>query len=119
MESDDKVKMHSSYDIWRLGVLVYEVMAGESYWRPSMTDAEVLKVLANPSAVLPHEERPVAREVIQNVLVHMLARDPDSRINASDLYTMMEEEVITASMVRTLNNDGKIVHQSPVVLNTA
>lgn len=116
-ESEERVKMHSSYDIWRLGVLVYEVMSGERYWQDSMTDIEVLQVLSNPGAPLPHQERPVSREVIQSVLVRMLARDPQARINATELYTMMEEEVVTASMVKTLNSNAPIHQQKPVELN--
>lgn len=118
LESEDEIKMQKSYDIWRLGILVYEVMTGESYWHDSLTDLDVLQVLANPTALLPHEERPVGREVMQKVLVHMLERNPDTRINATDLYTMMEEEVVTASMVKTLNSNAPIHQQQPVELNT-
>lgn len=117
MESDGKIKMHSSYDIWRLGILVYEVMLGERYWPDSMSNTEVLQALANPKAPLPHQERPVSHDIIQKVLVHMLARDAESRINANDLYTMMEEEVVTASMVKTLNSNAPIHQQQPVELN--
>lgn len=117
MDTDDKIKMQSSYDIWRLGILVYEVMSGERYWHDYMSNTEVLQALANPNAPLPHQERPVSHDIIQKVLVYMLARDPASRINANDLYTMMEEEVVTASMVRTLNSNAPIHQQQPVELN--
>lgn len=48
------LRMQPSYDIWQLGLMIYEARYGP-FWPPDATDASILHKLATPSARMPHE----------------------------------------------------------------
>jgi hypothetical protein len=59
--------MLPSFDIWQLGLMVYEAMVGP-YWPLTATDAMILHRLATRDAKLPHETTPAEPVNVANML---------------------------------------------------
>ncbi|KAL0035895.1 hypothetical protein WJX77_006910 [Trebouxia sp. C0004] len=78
--------VHSSpaTDMWALGVLAYEMFAGEALFQPKYSEQEVVAMLlgykplpweANPAMISQHVHSPAAGHLIR----HLLQRDPEAR----------------------------------------
>jgi serine/threonine protein kinase len=86
----EAVEFHLSYDMWQLGLLLYEVAQGEPYWPASMQDARILHTLATPTERLPHESRPLRTPEAHQMLTDLMKRDPAERMNAADFWKRLE-----------------------------
>jgi hypothetical protein len=73
---------------------------------------QVLRILADPSQKLPHEEKPVV-PIVQELLAILLQRNPLDRISSSALVKRLEEDMLTA--VVTVNA-GPIISEEHIVL---
>jgi serine/threonine protein kinase len=77
------------YDMWQLGMLLYEAASGVPYWG-GLTDAAIGAVACAPDEPLPHERSPVTDAQLQAVLSSLLARDPLDRLSAKGARSMLE-----------------------------
>lgn len=73
---------------------------------------QVLKAMVEPTAKLPHEERPVL-PLVQEILSILLHSDPLQRISSSSLVKRLEKDMPTS--VHTVNA-GPIVSEGHIVL---
>jgi serine/threonine protein kinase len=105
-----------SYDMWMLGVFVYELSTGEPYWPPRMTDGQVLHVLSEPSMRLPHESRPVSIDLVNRILKQLLTRDESTRLDSVALKALLDHEEETGTLSSTMNSTMNPVPQPNVVL---
>lgn len=112
--NDEKVHLTVAGDMWMLGMLVYQVMTGEPYWKKSLKDSEVLQIMADPRRPLPHKEKPVLN-LVQLILESLLHRDPNQRLTSSDLIKRLEQDMATAG-AKTIN-PGPVVDEQPIVLD--
>jgi hypothetical protein len=87
-----KLPLTPAYDMWMLGMLVYEVVTGEPYWRESLSDSEILNILANPNEQLPHQQRPL-EGAVQKLVAQLMERNPAARISASDLHRQLHNNM--------------------------
>lgn len=87
----DGLRMDRPFDVWQLGILVYEIVQRRSYWRPDISEAELLHTLASSDVLLPHEVAPVRLDNVQGMLRLMLARDPADRPKHDGLKTVLED----------------------------
>lgn len=99
---DGQIRLNSAYDMWNLGILVYETMTGQKYWPETMSDGDVLRAMADPRKPLPHEERPMGLDLVQKVMVLLMHRDPQQRFTSAGLIKRLEQDLATAGAV-TLN----------------
>lgn len=100
---DTTIRLSPAYDMWQLGMLVYEALAQESYWPQGLLDQQILRALDNPSALLPHEERPVHLEFVHKILLKLMHRDPEHRFSSADLIIQLEHDLATS--LPTLNSN--------------
>ena len=114
--SDDKVHLTVAGDMWMLGMLVYQVMTGEPYWKKSLRDEEILQIMADTRRPLPHKEKPVLN-LVQLILEQLLHRDPNQRLSSSDLIKRLEQDMATAG-AKTIN-PGPVVDEQAIVLEGA
>jgi serine/threonine protein kinase len=112
----ENVQLTAKYDMWRLGVMFYEIMAFRPYWHPDLKDSRILEMILNPTTPLPHEVKPVNIPEVQNVLEQLLHRDPDSRMDAKSLQKVLVTEL--ATFVETTMNKATAKDTSTVVLST-
>ncbi|NJR42259.1 MAG: hypothetical protein HC767_05985 [Akkermansiaceae bacterium] len=112
--NDEKVHLNIPGDMWMLGMLVYQVMTGEPYWKKSLKDSEILQIMADPRRPLPHKEKPVLN-LVQLILESLLHRDPNQRLTSSDLIKRLEQDMATAG-AKTIN-PGPVVDEQPIVLD--
>lgn len=110
----EKIHLSPAYDMWQLGILVYEVMTGQKYWPESMTDGDVLRAMADPSKPLPHETRPMGLDLVQKVMVELMHRNPEKRFTSGGLIKRLEQDLATAGAV-TLNG-GDIIDEPDLVI---
>lgn len=110
----EKINLSPAYDMWQLGILVYEVMTGQKYWPESMSDAEVLRVMADARKPLPHEERPMGLDLVQKVMMRLMDRDPMNRFSSAELIKRLEQDLATAGAV-TLN-PGDVIEEPDLVI---
>ena len=61
------LKIEPSYDIWQLGVMVYEAMVGP-YWPEAATEASILHQLATDTTPLPHQKSPPEPKNVASML---------------------------------------------------
>ena len=92
-----------AFDVWQLGLLVYEALSGCPYWTRHSNDSDILSTLQEPTAPLPHESNPVVTIVFQGLLARCLERDPAKRITAHELEAALRAEVSRDVPNRTLN----------------
>jgi serine/threonine protein kinase len=109
------VQINTQYDMWQLGTFVYEVATDKPYWLRSMSDEQILNVLARDNARLPHEERPVPQELVQRILSQLLTRNPVHRLNAESLRKLLEQEEETGTLAATIN-PGYARTEAPIEL---
>lgn len=112
----EKIHLSPAYDMWQLGILVYEVMTGSKYWPESMSDGDVLRAMADPRKPLPHEERPMGLDLVQKVMEHLMHRDPQERFSSADLIKRLEQDLATAGAV-TLN-PGDAIEEPDLVIES-
>ena len=105
-------EIRHSFDIWQLGMLIYEAHSGAPYWSRHPSDASILQCLLDPSAPLPHEVAPVSPDVFQKVLRATLTRDPAHRVTASQLEALLRAE-LTKEMPNVTMNPGEILEEGP------
>jgi hypothetical protein len=74
--------MRPSFDIWQLGVFVYEAVKGP-YWPENATEASILHKLATDSRPLPHEEYPADLGNVASMLKVWLLAVSAARVSAS------------------------------------
>lgn len=103
--SSTNIQLTAKYDMWQLGVMVYEVMTNQPYWAPDMKDSEVLNVMANPNMSLPHQQRPIPEPRVQAVIEKLLQRDPERRIDAASLKKSLVVDLGTLAEM-TMNGGG-------------
>lgn len=105
---DTKIRLSPAYDMWQLGMLVYEALSQESYWPHRLLDQQwqILTTLENPSALLPHEERPVHLEFVHRILLKLMHRDPEHRFSSADLIVQLEHDLATS--LPTLNSNWSV-----------
>lgn len=84
------LKILPSFDVWQLGIMVYEAMAG-SYWAEGSKDAAILHALATESADLPHEMHPLELQNMNDMLRILMSREPAERPTAEELRRVLEE----------------------------
>jgi serine/threonine protein kinase len=113
MPADEKIRLNPAYDMWILGVLVYEVLTGEPYWK-DLKNLQVLQIMADPRRPLPHEERPVA-PMFQKILARLLHRNPLQRMSSADTIKRLELEATLINGGNTLNA-GTILQQDDIIL---
>lgn len=87
----ESLRMDRPFDVWQLGILVYEIVQRRPYWRPDISEAELLHTLASADVPLPHEVAPVRLDNVQGMLRLMLARDPTDRPKHDGLKTVLED----------------------------
>ena len=109
--------VRQSYDMWQLGVFIYELSTGRPYWPNKMTDGQVLHNLATPQARLPHESNPVSIDLVNRILGQLLTRDEGARLDAVALKALLDHEEETGTLSSTMNAMPP-VPQPVVVLET-
>lgn len=112
----EKIHLNPAYDMWQLGILVYEVMTGQKYWPESMTDDDVLRSMADPTKPLPHVTRPMGLDLVQKVMDKLLHRDPMKRFTSAELIKRLEQDLATAGAV-TLN-PGDVIEEPDLVIES-
>jgi hypothetical protein len=85
------LRIDRPFDIWQLGVLVYEIVQGQPYWKPGLSEAAVLHTLASKDMPLPHESSPLRLDNVQEMLCLLLARSPGDRPKHDGLKTVLED----------------------------
>lgn len=114
--SDENIPLTSKYDMWQLGVMVYEIMAFRPYWHPDLKDSRVLEMMANSSSPMPHESKPLGIPEVQAVIVQLLHRDPEQRLDAKSLHKCLVTELST--YVDTTLNKATAKQSGTIVLST-
>jgi len=109
------IKLSQAYDMWQLGILVYEAMAEQQYWPSHLSDHAILQKMTQSGQVLPHEDRPVRLDFVHKILRQLMHRDPLLRFNSADLIARLEQDLATAG-VMTLNSSGEVRSQATRVL---
>jgi serine/threonine protein kinase len=100
------------FDIWQLGMLIYEVHAGRPYWAAYDSDAAVLDVLLDPAAKLPHEVTPIQPVVFQKLLSKMMTRSVHDRLTAAQADAQLRAE-LTHEMPNHTMNAGEVHDETP------
>lgn len=106
--------VRQSYDMWQLGVFIYELSTGRPYWPSRMTDGQILHNLATPQARLPHESNPVSIDLVNRILGQLLTRDEGARLDAVALKALLDHEEETGTLSSTMN--AMPPRASPVVI---
>jgi hypothetical protein len=87
-----QVEITLAFDMWQLGMLIYEVHAGRPYWSAESENDTIFKDLLDPSRPLPHMRRPVQQRVIQNILAGLMTRTAEDRMSAVRLKAVLSNE---------------------------
>jgi hypothetical protein len=88
---NEPLKIERPFDVWQLGVLVYETVQGQAYWRENLSEAAILHILASKDMQLPHESNPLRLDNVQAMLGLMLARCPEDRPKHDGLKEVLED----------------------------
>lgn len=88
---NEPLRIDRPFDVWQLGVLVYETVQGHEYWRPNLSEAAILHILASKDMQLPHESNPLRLDNVQTMLGLMLARSPEERPKHDGLKEVLED----------------------------
>jgi serine/threonine protein kinase len=91
------LKIEPSFDIWQLGIMIYEAMKG-SYWPLDAKDAVILHTLATATAKLPHEVKPLDQSNMNDMMRVLMARDPAARPSAEELRKVLEDHDNTGTL---------------------
>jgi hypothetical protein len=110
------VAVESSYDMWQLGMFVYELSTRRPYWPQKMSDEQVLHILATEQMRLPHESNPVSIDLVQRIVKQLLTRTAEARLDAVALKALLDHEEETGTLSSTMN--ANVIHtEVPIVLN--
>ena len=88
---NEPLRIDRPFDVWHLGVLVYETVQGQEFWRPNLSEAAILHILASKDMQLPHESNPLCLDNAQTMPRLMLARSPDERPKHDGLKEVLED----------------------------
>lgn len=111
---DSKIRLSPAYDMWQLGILVYEALSEDSYWACHLSDDQILRALEDPETMLPHEEHPVQLEFVHKILQKLMHRDPAQRFNSAALIDQLDVDL--ATNVPTLNDPNHVRRQATQTL---
>eukprot|EP00892_Ulva_mutabilis_P003216 jgi/Ulvmu1/12896/UM098_0084.1 len=116
-DQNSSVRLSQAYDMWQLGILVYEALADQPYWSSHMSDLAILHYMADPRNDLPHEQRPVSLDFVHQILKKLMHRDPEYRFSSADLIARLEQDLATAGVVTLNKSEGDVQAQAPTVLD--
>ena len=103
MSESERAEITAAYDLWQVGMLMYEVHSGVSFWPAQLSDSAVLAALLDPQQPLPHEQRPLQHEALRDLVGQLLAREGTKRISAAHLEARLRTELEAAVPNQTLN----------------
>eukprot|EP00359_Climacostomum_virens_P009954 CAMPEP_0204905458 /NCGR_PEP_ID=MMETSP1397-20131031/5431_1 /ASSEMBLY_ACC=CAM_ASM_000891 /TAXON_ID=49980 /ORGANISM="Climacostomum Climacostomum virens, Strain Stock W-24" /LENGTH=720 /DNA_ID=CAMNT_0052074341 /DNA_START=38 /DNA_END=2197 /DNA_ORIENTATION=- len=94
----------TSLDIWNLGVLLYELLAGEAPFKAANQQAMFDKIM-RVKIDFPKNFPPMAKDLVQR----LLKADPDERISITDIMRhpwMMTHQPIRATITQSLTKEA-------------
>jgi hypothetical protein len=89
-----KAEITLAFDMWQLGMLIYEVHAGRPYWGVRAKAESIFKDLLDPARPLPHVRRPVQPRIIHNLVAGLMTRTAEDRMSAARLKAILHNEVL-------------------------
>ena len=97
-------EIRHSFDIWQLGMLIYEVHSGAPYWSRHPSDASILQCLAGPrGAVASRAGSRGARSPFRRWCARRLCATPRSALLRPALEALLRAELTKEMPNRTLN----------------
>ena len=116
VQSGQQAEIAFGFDLWQLGMLIYEVHSGEPYWGRHGSDAAIFETLLDSGAALPHESRPIKPPVMQSVVARLLTRRAEVRLTAQQLEDVLATEVTSEMPNLTINRGERMVVEPARVL---
>lgn len=107
----------TALDMWQTGVVMYEIAMAQPYWDPALSDADILRVMADPTARLPHELAPVLDANVNGLLACLLTRDASQRMPAAVLRMRLDAVHKQVTMGVTINSGAAVLQERTAVMH--